>query len=59
MWQVLSLQLMGAKEKDKSKGKSTMSYSFCSLLSLGCDTGKKRSSKKKISWKSSLSIKCG
>ncbi len=59
MWQVLSLQILGMQSKDKTKGKSTMSYSFCSLLSLGCETSKKGKKKRRINLKSSLSIKCG
>ncbi|GEM_PF-3890781 len=57
MWYVLSLQTINAESVKKgNKGKSAISYSFCSALSLGCN-GRGRE-KHHINLKSSLSVKC-
>lgn len=56
MWYVLSLQIINAESvKKENKGKSAMSYSLCSTLSLGCN-GKGGKTQHII--KSSLSVKC-
>ncbi len=57
MWHVLSLQTIDADSVKKgNKGKSAMSYSFCSALSLGCNG--KGGIKHHVNLKSSLSVKC-
>ncbi len=57
MWYVLSLQTINADNvKKENKGKSAMSYSFCSALSLGCNG--KDGIRGHVNLKSSLSVKC-